>query len=78
MIKHLLGGSQAALFVCPHRSGLPGAVGAYVGINNPRPSEHRSSPPHILPDGLPGAVLVRVETALKHPVDARLLVQLLP
>ena len=78
MIKHLLGGSQAALFVCPHRSGLAGAVGAYVGINNARPSEHRSSPPHILPDGLPGAVLVRVETALKDPDRTGLLVQLFP
>lgn len=78
MIKHLLGGSQAALFVCPHRSGFAGAVGAYVGINNPRPSEHSGGPSYVLPDGLPGAVLVRVKAALKHPVDARLLVQLLP
>lgn len=78
MIKHLLGGSQAALFVCSHRSGLAGAVGAYVGINNPRPSEHRSGPPNILPDGLPSPVFEGIKPPLKHPVGPSLLVQLLP
>lgn len=78
MIKNLLGGSQAALFVCPHRSGLAGAVGAYMGVDNARPSEHRSSPPDVLPYGLARPMLKRVEPPLEHPVCTRLLVQLLP
>lgn len=78
MIEHFLGGSETALFVCANGGSLTSAVRANMGINDTRPPEHSSSPSYVLPDGLPGAVLMRVKTTLKDPNGTGLLVKRLP
>lgn len=78
MIENLLGGSQAALFVCTDGGRLARAMRAYVGINDARPLEHRSGPSYVFPDRLPSAVLVRVKTTLKDPNGTGLLIERLP
>lgn len=66
MYKQCLGGIQPAPLVSPHRRGFPCAVGAYVLFHLPVAFKHLCGLPHVLVNGLPGAVLFPVHPVLPH------------
>lgn len=64
MYKQCLCGIQPAPLIRPHRRGFPCAVGAYVLLHLAGALKHLRGLPHILVNGLPGAVLFPVGAVL--------------
>lgn len=60
MHKKRLRRIQPATLVSPHCRGFPCAVGAYVLLHLPVAFKHLRGLPHVLVNGLPGAVLFPV------------------
>lgn len=60
MYKQSLCGIQPAPLIRPHSRGFPCAVGAYVLLHLPGSLKHLCRLPHVLVNGLPGAVLFPV------------------
>ena len=78
MIKQLTGRIQTAVLVSFNSCYLARRVRADLrtGRQQISAAQHLSSPHAVFPDGLPGAMLTRITTPLKHPQPATAALQL--